>query len=72
MKKALWIIVFLAVLVWSGIAPKDTMTWGLEVFPAILGAIPDQSRTARKTIIHNVFFILVPDPCSVIANIPDC
>lgn len=39
MKKSLWIIVFLAVLVWSGIAPKDTMTWGLEVFPAILGAI---------------------------------
>ncbi|MCH7830614.1 MAG: DUF2238 domain-containing protein [Proteobacteria bacterium] len=39
MKKTLWIIVFLAVLLWSGIAPKDTMTWGLEVFPAILGAI---------------------------------
>lgn len=39
MKRSLWIAVFLAVLVWSGIAPKDTMTWGLEVFPAIAGAM---------------------------------
>lgn len=34
-----WTAVFLAVLLWSGIAPKDYPTWGLEVFPAILGAI---------------------------------
>jgi putative membrane protein len=26
------------VLVWSGIAPKDFMTWCLEVFPAVVGA----------------------------------
>ncbi|MEA3211667.1 MAG: putative rane protein [Chthoniobacter sp.] len=29
--------VVLAVLVWSGIAPKDRMTWWLEVTPALLG-----------------------------------
>jgi putative membrane protein len=29
----------MVVLVWSGIAPKDFMTWCLEVFPAVLGAI---------------------------------
>jgi len=34
-----WIAVFMAVLVWSGIAPKDFMTWCLEVFPAVFGAI---------------------------------
>lgn len=34
-----WIAVFMAVLVWSGIAPKDFMTWCLEVFPAVSGAI---------------------------------
>lgn len=33
-----WILVFMIVLVWSGIAPKDFMTWCLEVFPAVLGA----------------------------------
>lgn len=35
----LWIAIFLAVLVWSGINPKDTVTWGLEVAPAVIGGI---------------------------------
>ena len=35
----IWIAVFLAVLVWSGIGPKDFVTWCLEVAPAILGGI---------------------------------
>jgi putative membrane protein len=30
---------FLAVLVWSGIAPKDRLTWFLEVVPGVVGAI---------------------------------
>jgi len=34
-----WIAIFLVVLVWSGIGPKDTVTWCLEVFPAVLGAV---------------------------------
>jgi len=33
-----WITVFAIVLVWSGIGPKDTATWMLEVAPAIAGA----------------------------------
>ncbi len=36
--RALWIAVFTGVLVWSGIGPKDGVTWGLEVLPAVLGA----------------------------------
>ena len=36
--KYLWIIVFTAVLVWSGIEPKDRLTWALEVAPAVIGA----------------------------------
>ena len=39
MYKALWILIFLAVLVWSGINPKDTYTWVLEVSPAVIGLI---------------------------------
>ncbi len=35
----LGIAIFLAVLIWSGIGPKDYMTWGLEVFPAVLGGV---------------------------------
>jgi putative membrane protein len=34
-----WIVLFLGVLLWSGIAPKDYPTWWLEVFPALTGAV---------------------------------
>lgn len=37
--KYLWAGVFVVVLVWSGIEPRDRATWGLEVFPAIAGAL---------------------------------
>ena len=33
-----WTGVFLAVLIWSGIGPKDFVTWCLEVAPAVIGA----------------------------------
>lgn len=32
-----WITIFLVVLLWSGINPKDTPTWVLEVAPAVIG-----------------------------------
>jgi len=35
--KYLWLTVFMSVLIWSGIAPKDQLTWFLEVFPALTG-----------------------------------
>lgn len=37
--KIAWLFIFFAVLVWSGINPKDYMTWGLEVAPAIIGIV---------------------------------
>ena len=37
--RLVWIAVFLGVLVWSGIAPKDYMTWCLEVAPAVIGGV---------------------------------
>ena len=35
----IWIGIFLAVLVWSGVGPKDFVTWCLEVAPAVLGGL---------------------------------
>ncbi|RXJ68002.1 hypothetical protein CRV08_09340 [Halarcobacter ebronensis] len=35
--KYLWLTLFFAVFIWSGINPKDYFTWILEVFPAIIG-----------------------------------
>ena len=37
--RQVWIAVFLGVLVWSGIGPKDYPTWCLEVFPAVIGGL---------------------------------
>lgn len=34
-----WAGIFIAVLVWSGIDPKDYVTWCLEVAPAVVGGI---------------------------------
>ncbi len=34
-----WLAVFLAVLIWSGIDPKDRLTWFLEVFPALIALV---------------------------------
>lgn len=37
--KILWVIVYLAGLIWSSIQPKDQLTWFLEVAPALVGAV---------------------------------
>ena len=38
-KKITWLAIFLAVLIWSGIHPKDQLTWFLEVLPALIGVV---------------------------------
>lgn len=37
--KALWLTIFFAVLIVSGIKPKDYFTWFLEVLPALIGIV---------------------------------
>ncbi|MCC5451077.1 DUF2238 domain-containing protein [Rheinheimera sp. UJ51] len=37
--KYLWLSIFSAVFIWSGITPKDQFTWLLEVAPAIIGLV---------------------------------
>jgi len=37
--KWLWVVIFMAVLVWSGIKPHDQFTWFLEVLPALIGFV---------------------------------
>lgn len=39
MKKAVWLAIFFAVLIWSAIDPKDYPTWWLEVLPALIGLV---------------------------------
>ncbi|MBL4814436.1 MAG: DUF2238 domain-containing protein [Shewanella sp.] len=35
-KQLIWLVIFLSVLVWSAIEPKDQFTWFLEVLPALV------------------------------------
>ncbi|NNC54385.1 MAG: DUF2238 domain-containing protein [Pseudomonadales bacterium] len=37
--KILWLATFLLVLIWSGINPKDQLTWFLEVLPAMIALV---------------------------------
>jgi putative membrane protein len=39
LSKGIWVATFLATLTWSAIAPKDTLTWFLEVTPAVIAFI---------------------------------
>lgn len=53
------LVVVLAVLVWSGIAPHDRFTWFLEVAPVLVG-IPIVLATAKR-------FPLTPLVCALLA-----
>jgi putative membrane protein len=37
--KILWISIFTIVLLWSGYQPKETLTWFMEVAPALIGFV---------------------------------
>lgn len=37
--RVVWIATFMIVLVWSGVSPKDYLTWALEVSPAVIGFV---------------------------------
>jgi putative membrane protein len=39
LQTGVWLAVFFAVLIWSGVSPADYPTWGLEVFPAVVGLV---------------------------------
>jgi putative membrane protein len=58
MRPALLVVV-LAVLVWSGVAPHDRFTWFLEVAPVLIG-LPIVLATARR-------FPLTPLVCTLLA-----
>ncbi len=38
-KVSVWILVFLSVLAWSAIEPADSLTWWMEVIPALAGFV---------------------------------
>ena len=39
LRQTVWLAIYFSVLTWSAIAPKDTITWWLEVSPAMIALI---------------------------------
>ncbi len=63
--KSAWVIAFLAFLVWSGVYPKDYLTWALEVSPAVIGFIA-LAVTYRSFPLTPLLYILILVHCIVL------
>ena len=63
--KTAWLIIFLGVLVWSGIGPKDYLTWLLEVSPAVIGLVV-LAMTYRSFRLTTLLYVLILMHCIVL------
>ncbi len=63
--KYMWMSIFLGVLLWSGVEPKDTLTWFLEVLPALMGALVLVS-TYRSFKLTSVLYVLILVHCIIL------
>ena len=61
----LWVSVYLVVLVWSAIDPKDRFTWFLEVTPALI-ALPLLAFTRRRFPLTPLAYVLILAHCIVL------
>jgi len=61
----LWLIIFFATLVWSGIEPKDSTTWVLEVLPAVVG-FAILVATRRRFPLTSLAYLLILAHCIVL------
>jgi putative membrane protein len=60
-----WAVIFLAVLIWSAIAPQDPTIWVLESAPAIAGAIV-LAVTRRSFPLTTLTYVLVLVHCVIL------
>lgn len=60
-----WIVVFVAVLVWSGVAPHDYPTWLLEVAPALI-AVAVLWLTRERFPLTRLTYVLILIHCIVL------
>ncbi|WP_196138202.1 DUF2238 domain-containing protein [Aliikangiella sp. G2MR2-5] len=57
--KITWLSVFFVTLIWSGIGPKDQLTWFLEVLPAIIGLVIILATRARFPLTSLLYFLIL-------------
>jgi putative membrane protein len=60
-----WLAVFFAVLIWSGINPKDYVTWALEVAPALI-AILLLAYTQNSFPLTTLTYVLILVHCVIL------
>ncbi len=65
MKKLIWLVVYMAVLIWSAIEPKDGFTWFLEVVPALIGLVL-LMMTYRQFPLTSLLYVLILAHCIVL------
>ena len=63
--RAIWIIIFFTVLIWSGIRPKDYFTWFLEVLPAVIGFLVI-AVTYKKFRLTSLVYTLILIHCTIL------
>ena len=64
-RPATWIALFTGVLLWSGFEPKDTVTWMLEVVPAVAAAII-LFATRRRFPLTRLAYVLILVHCIIL------
>ncbi|MCL1145589.1 DUF2238 domain-containing protein [Shewanella marinintestina] len=64
-KSTVWLVIFFAVLIWSGINPKDQFTWFLEVAPAIV-ALPILIFTRKSFTLTSLAYVLILIHCVIL------
>ena len=65
MLKTLWLGIFAATLLWSGIHPKDYFTWFLEVAPALIGLVV-LAFTYRSFPLTPLVYVLILFHCIIL------
>jgi putative membrane protein len=60
-----WTAIYLAALVWSGIEPKDSFTWFLEVLPALIGG-GVLAFTRRRFPLTPLVYVLILIHCLIL------
>ena len=64
-RAATWIAIFTGVLLWSGIEPKDTVIWMLEVSPAVIAAVV-LLATRRSFPLTRLAYVLILVHCVIL------
>jgi putative membrane protein len=59
MNVIIWLVVFFSVLVWSGVQPKDQLTWFLEVSPAVVGIVVMSFTYNRFRLTPLLYFLIL-------------